>query len=133
LSRPGGVVRLALRAAPFAAAAVPGCGEREALLIILGPLIKITLVAIDLYIWIVIISAVLSWLVAFNVVNTRNRFVYMIGDFLYRVTEPALRPIRRIVPNFGGVDITPVVLILGLWFVQMVLNEILYSLARAGV
>lgn len=103
------------------------------MLIILGPLIKITLVAIDLYIWIVIISAVLSWLVAFNVVNTRNRFVYMIGDFLYRVTEPALRPIRRIVPNFGGVDITPVVLILGLWFVQMVLNEILYSLARAGV
>lgn len=101
-------------------------------MIILGPLIKITLVAIDLYIWVVIISAVLSWLVAFNVVNTRNRFVYMVGDFFYRVTEPALRPIRKIVPNFGGVDITPVVLILGLWFVQMVLREILYSLASAA-
>jgi YggT family protein len=132
LSRPGGVVRLAPRVAPFAAAAVPGFGEREASLIILGPLIKITLVAIDLYIWVVIISAILSWLVAFNVVNTRNRFVYMVGDFLYRVTEPALRPIRRFVPSFGGVDITPVVLILGLWFVQMVLGEILYSLARAA-
>ena len=101
-------------------------------MIIIGPLIKITLVAIDLYIWVVIISAILSWLVAFNVVNTRNRFIYMLGDFLYRVTEPALRPIRRFVPNFGGVDITPIVLILGLWFVQMVLSEILFSLASAA-
>jgi YggT family protein len=101
-------------------------------LIIVGPLIKITIVAIDLYIWVVIISAILSWLVAFNVVNTQNRFVYMIGDFLYRITEPALKPIRRIVPSFGGVDITPIALILGLWFVQMVLGEVLFSLASAG-
>ncbi len=101
-------------------------------MIIVGPLIKITIVAIDLYIWVVIISAILSWLVAFNVVNTRNRFVYMIGDFLYRITEPALKPIRRIVPSFGGVDITPIALILGLWFVQMVLGEVLFSLASAG-
>ena len=101
-------------------------------MIIVGPLIKITIVAIDLYIWVVIISAILSWLVAFNVVNTRNRFVYMIGDFLYRITEPALNPIRRIVPSFGGVDITPIALILGLWFVQMVLGEVLFSLASAG-
>ncbi len=106
--------------------------EQEAVLIILGPLIKIVIVAIDLYIWVIIISAILSWLVAFNVVNTRNRFVYMIGDFLYRITEPALRPIRRLVPNFGGVDITPIVLILGLWFVQMVLGEVLFSLASAA-
>lgn len=101
-------------------------------MIIVGPLIKITIVAIDLYIWVVIISAILSWLVAFNVVNTQNRFVYMIGDFLYRITEPALKPIRRIVPSFGGVDITPIALILGLWFVQMVLGEVLFSLASAG-
>ena len=101
-------------------------------MIIVAPLIKITIVAIDLYIWVVIISAILSWLVAFNVVNTTNRFVYMVGDFLYRITEPALRPIRKIVPNFGGVDITPIVLILGLWFVQMVLGELLFSLAGAG-
>ncbi len=114
--------------------AVTGSGraEKEAFLIILGPLIKITIVAIDFYIWVIIISAILSWLVAFNVVNTRNRLVYMVGDFLYRITEPALRPIRRVVPNFGGIDITPIALILGLWFVQMVLGEILFSLASAG-
>ncbi len=78
---------------------------------------------IGLYIWLLIGSAVLSWLVVFNVVNTRNRGVIVVGDFLYRVTEPLLRPIRRILPNFGGVDISPVVLILLLIFVQNLLNE----------
>ena len=101
-------------------------------MIVLGPLIEIIMVAINLYIWLVIISAVLSWLVAFNVVNTRNRFVFMVGDFLYRITEPALRPIRKIVPSFGGVDITPIVLILGLLFVQRVLAEVLFKLASAA-
>ena len=67
---------------------------------------------ITLYIWCLIISAILSWLIAFNVVNTQNRIVYMIGDFLYRVTEPALAPIRRFLPNLGGIDISPIVLIL---------------------
>ena len=71
---------------------------------------------ITLYIWALIISAVMSWLVAFNVINTQNRFVYMVGDFLYRATEPALRPIRRFIPLLGGVDISPIVLILGLVF-----------------
>ena len=78
---------------------------------------------ISLYVWCLIISAVLSWLVAFNVINTQNRIVYMIGDFLYRITEPALRPIRNVIPNLGGVDISPVVLILGLFFVQSLLHE----------
>lgn len=73
---------------------------------------------IGIYTWILIASAILSWLVAFNVVNTRNRFVYMIGDFLYRVTEPVLRPIRRVIPNVGGVDISPVILILILYFLR---------------
>jgi len=71
-----------------------------------------------IYIWIVIASAVLSWLVAFNVVNTRNRFVYVVGDALYRLTEPVLRPIRRIVPSVGGLDLTPVILILLLAFAR---------------
>ena len=74
--------------------------------------------ALDIYVWVLIISAVLSWLVAFNVVNTRNRAVYLIGDFLYRITEPALRPIRRVIPNLGGIDISPVILILLIMFVQ---------------
>jgi len=76
---------------------------------------------IGLYIWLLIASAILSWLVAFNVVNTRNRFVYIVGDFLYRVTEPALRPIRRVLPNLGGLDISPVLLILLLLFLQNLL------------
>ena len=78
--------------------------------------------AIHIYIWCLIISAVMSWLVAFNVINTRNRFVYSVGDFLYRITEPALRPIRNILPNLGGIDISPVILSLLLFFVSSLLN-----------
>lgn len=73
---------------------------------------------ISIYIFLLIAQAVLSWLVVFNVVNTRNRVVYMIGDFLYRITEPLLRPIRRIIPTFGGIDVSPVVLILILIFLR---------------
>ena len=65
----------------------------------------------------------LSWLVAFKVVNTQNRFVYMAGDFLHRVTEPALRPIRRFLPNLGGIDLSPIVLILLLLFAESLLFE----------
>ena len=68
------------------------------------------------YIYIVVASAILSWLVVFGVVNTRNQFVAVAVDFLYRVTEPALRPIRRLMPNLGGIDISPIILIIGLGF-----------------
>ncbi len=78
---------------------------------------------LSLYVWLLIASAVLSWLVAFNVVNTRNRAVYAIGDFLYRVTEPALRPIRRVMPNLGGMDLSPVILILLIFFVRNLMAE----------
>lgn len=78
---------------------------------------------IDLYMYVLIASAILSWLVAFNVINTRNRFVYAIGDFLYRITEPALRHIRRFLPSFGGIDLSPVVLILLLIFLRNLLWE----------
>ncbi len=73
---------------------------------------------ITLYIWLLIAQAVLSWLLAFGVVNRHNRAVAVIGDFLYRVTEPALRPIRAFLPNFGGIDISPIVLILLLMFLE---------------
>ena len=76
---------------------------------------------IGLYITLVIVQVVLSWLVAFNVVNTSNRFVYLVGDFLHRLTEPALRPIRRLLPAMGGIDLSPVVLILGLYFLRVLL------------
>ncbi len=78
---------------------------------------------IGLYITLVIVQVVLSWLVAFNVINTGNRFVYMVGDFLYRITEPALKPIRRLLPTMGGLDLSPVVLILGLYFLQILLRR----------
>jgi YggT family protein len=66
---------------------------------------------------VIIASAILSWLIAFNVVNTSNRFVYSVADMLYRLTEPALRPIRSFIPNLGGIDISPVILILILLFI----------------
>ena len=83
-----------------------------------NPFIWLILTFIDLYMWVVIIGVVLSWLVAFNVVNTSNRFVYMVGDFTHSFTDPALRRIRRYIPNIGGMDISPVVLIIGLIFLQ---------------
>jgi YggT family protein len=78
---------------------------------------------ITIYVWLLIAQAVLSWLLAFGVINRYNRGVSVIGDFLYRVTEPALRPIRAMLPNFGGIDISPIVLILILYFVQILLND----------
>lgn len=78
---------------------------------------------IGLYIWCLIISAILSWLIAFNVLNTQNRIVYAVGDFLYRITEPALRRIRQFLPSLGGIDLSPVVLILLLIFGRSLLNE----------
>ncbi|WP_425407477.1 YggT family protein [Hwanghaeella sp.] len=89
--------------------------------VILFSLIQVIHIALNLYLWCIIISAVLSWLVAFNVVNTSNRFVYMIGDFLYRITDPALRPIRQFLPNLGGIDISPVILIFIIYFLQSLL------------
>jgi YggT family protein len=77
--------------------------------------------ALQLYIWILIAAAVFSWLVAFNVVNVRNPVVGMIGDFLYRITEPALRPIRSMMPDLGGIDISPVILILIIIFIRYVI------------
>ena len=79
-------------------------------------------IALTLYIWIVIAMAIFSWLIAFNVVNTRNQAVAMIGDFLYRITDPALRPIRNILPNLGGIDISPVILFLIIIFIQKVIE-----------
>jgi YggT family protein len=79
---------------------------------------------IQLYIWVLILAALMSWLISFNVVNSRNRVVYTVADFLYRVTEPALRPLRRFIPYLGGIDLSPIVLILLLWFLRDLLYEI---------
>ncbi len=89
-------------------------------------LLEVILIALEIYIWLLIASAVLSWLIAFNVVNTRNQFVSMVWDFLYRITEPALAPIRAIMPNLGGIDISPVILILIIIFIEKVIVNYVY-------
>jgi YggT family protein len=80
---------------------------------------------ISIYVWLLIAQAVLSWLVAFGIVNRYNRVVATIGDFLWRITEPLLRPIRRVIPDLGGIDISPVILILLLWFLRNLMFEYL--------
>ncbi|MCA0056355.1 MULTISPECIES: YggT family protein [unclassified Mesorhizobium] len=84
-------------------------------------LIQTIVMALDLYWWVIIISAIFSWLYAFNVVNSRNQFVGSIGNMLYRLTEPALRPIRRFMPDLGGIDVSPIILLLILFFLRQFL------------
>jgi YggT family protein len=80
---------------------------------------------LTLYIYILFAAAIMSWLIAFNVVNPRNQFVAMLAEFLYRITEPVLRPIRNVLPNFGGLDISPLVVIIVIWFIQIVVLPVL--------
>jgi len=84
---------------------------------------------VRLYIWVLIINAIASWLVAFNVINTSNRFVYSVLEISYKLTDPPLRFIRSFIPNLGTVDISPVILILGLVFLRNFINEIFYKVA----
>ena len=79
---------------------------------------------ITIYLWIIIINAILSWLVAFNILNTQNRFVFSALDATYKLTDPALNKIRRYVPTFGSIDISPIILILILMFLRNVIFEI---------
>ena len=74
---------------------------------------------INIYEWVVIIHVILSWLVAFNILNTQNKLVFVILDFTYRATSPILDKIRRYIPNLGQIDISPIVLLLGLWFLKL--------------
>jgi YggT family protein len=89
-------------------------------------LLDVILVVLQIYVWLLIAAAILSWLIAFNVVNTHNQVVAVIGDFLYRITEPVLRPIRNFMPNLGGLDISPVILILIIFFIQSVIVRYIY-------
>ena len=84
---------------------------------------------VRLYIWVLIINAVASWLVAFNIINTNNRFVYSVLEISHKLTDPPLRFIRSFMPNLGTVDISPIVLILGLVFLRNFINEIFYKIA----
>ena len=79
---------------------------------------------ITIYLWIIIINAILSWLVAFNVLNTQNRFVFSVLDVTYKLTDPALNKIRRFIPTFGSIDISPIILILLLMFLRNLVFEV---------
>jgi YggT family protein len=88
--------------------------------------LQLLLIILRLYTFVIIGSAILSWLVVFDVVNTRNRFVFQFSRMLDALTDPLLRPIRKVIPLIGGVDLSPVVLLLGIWFIQQVLAGPLY-------
>lgn len=94
------------------------------------PIIDVVIVLLNIYWWVIIIAAIASWLIAFGVINTYNRTVARILDTLYRLTEPALRPIRQFLPNFGGIDISPVILLLLIWLIERELMQLEYSLYR---
>jgi len=79
---------------------------------------------ITIYLWIIIINAMLSWLVAFNILNTQNKFVFSVLDVTYKLTDPVLNKIRRFVPTFGSIDISPIILILALMFLRNLVFEI---------
>ncbi len=89
----------------------------------MNSLLLLIVTIVDIFVWIIIIQVIMSWLIAFNVINTSNRFVYLVGDFLYRITEPVMRPIRRILPNLGGIDLSPLVVLLLLFFAKNLLIE----------
>ena len=100
----------------------------------MGAVIWLVDTCITIYIWILIAQVVLSWLVAFNIVNTRQPFVRQLGNVLWRLTEPVLGPIRRILPNLGGLDISPIIVILILEFLRrFIIGSILVPMAMDGM
>ncbi len=100
---------------------------------LLAGIYELILVVINLLIWALILAAVFSMLTAFGVLDTRNRLVWTIGDFLYRVTEPMLRPVRNILPNFGGIDLSPLVVILVLQYIVVPLVRTIFGGIATGV
>jgi YggT family protein len=88
--------------------------------------LDVVLIVLQLYVYVIIASAILSWLVAFNVVNRYNDFVRSIWNLVTALTEPLLKPIRGAIPNFGGIDISPVILLLLIFFIQRVIEEYIY-------
>ncbi|MBS28874.1 MAG: hypothetical protein CL566_08140 [Alphaproteobacteria bacterium] len=91
----------------------------------MAPFLALIDLVLHLYTIVVIASVALTWLVQFNVINTSNRFVYQIGDFLYRITEPVLGKIRTFVPAVGGIDLSPIVLLIAIWFVRVSMQHYL--------
>jgi YggT family protein len=91
--------------------------------------LDVVMLALNIYTWLLIASAVMSWLIAFNVINTGNQFVASVWEFLYKITEPVLRPIRNMLPNLGGIDISPIILLLLIFFIERIIQLYLYPVA----
>ena len=100
---------------------------------LLAGIYELILVVINLLVWAMILAAIFSMLTAFGVLDTRNRLVWTIGDFLHRVTEPLLRPVRSILPSFGGIDLSPLVVILLLQYVAVPLVRTVFGGIASGV
>lgn len=88
-------------------------------------IVWLLLVALDIFLWLIIFTVIISWLVAFDVLNTRNRWVYKLCDWLNRLTNPVVQRVRRYVPPVGGIDLSPMIIILGIWFMQKLLVSLL--------
>lgn len=96
--------------------------------------LDIILLILQLYWWIVLAMIIMSWLISFNVINTRNGFVEGLWRVLNQLTEPVLRPIRRVMPNFSGLDISPIIAFLAIMFIQLIIGYYIYpAVARAGL
>jgi len=93
----------------------------------INPFIELFVAVIDLYWWVIMFSVVISWLTSFGVVNQFNPIVAKVSEVLYKLTEPFLRRIRRYMPDLGGIDLSPIVLLLGIWFLKRVLITYFYT------
>ncbi|SHM98463.1 YggT family protein [Roseibium suaedae] len=89
-------------------------------------ILDVVLLVLQLYTYVIIASAIFSWLYAFNIINSSNQLVYSIGQMLYNLTEPVLRPIRRVMPNLGGIDLSPIALLLLIFLIQNVIVRYVY-------
>ncbi|KZL17291.1 YGGT family protein [Pseudovibrio axinellae] len=89
-------------------------------------ILDVVFIILNLYTWVIIANVIFSWLYAFNVVNSSNQFIAMIGQTLYNLTEPLLRPIRRFLPSMGGLDLSPIVLLLGIFLIERVIGLYVY-------
>lgn len=96
--------------------------------IIIIPFLALLNSVIGIYVWIIIASVLMSWLVSFHVINANNNFVMMVMEFLYKVTEPILMRIRCFLPIIGGLDFSPLILILFLWFIQAVIGQLMIKI-----
>jgi YggT family protein len=98
--------------------------------IIIIPLLKLILTVLSLYGWAVFIMIIMSWLTAFNILNGYNRFVFLVSSFLFKITEPPLRVIRKFIPNIAGIDLSPMVLILAIWLFQEIVSQLIFKMMK---